>query len=197
LMSFDSVGLALAALSSYFLGALPFSAWIARWRGVDIRHLGSGNPGATNVARTLGLSAGALALLLDLGKGAAAAALVGVFHAPLAVAGFAVLGHNWSVFLRFGGGKGVATSLGVLFVVSLPAALATVGVWFVLVALTRKVSIGSVISMGFAPAFLWWVKADPTLVGLFVALAALSLFLHRANLRRLLKGQELSLSAKR
>lgn len=181
------------AIVSYSLGALPFSKWIAHWQGVNIQETGSGNPGATNVARSLGLTFGAIALVLDLVKGAAAAALAQGLEAPLILSGLAVIGHNWSVFLRFHGGKGVATTLGVLAVVSWQTASLTVGVWLVLVALTRKVSLGSVIAMLAAPVILWFFVKNLEWVGLFAALGVLSLIRHRKNIRRLFHGEELSL----
>lgn len=185
-----------AALASYCLGALPFSLWIARAQGVDIQTVGSGNPGATNVARSVGIGWGILALLLDLGKGVAAGLTVVAVQAPFPLAGFAVLGHNWSLFLRFRGGKGVATSLGVLLVASWSAGLGTIGVWALLVALTRKVSVGSVVALLASPLFLWWMTADLALTALFAALALLGVIRHRQNIQRLLQGKEHTLTKK-
>lgn len=179
-----------AALFSYLIGALPFSAWVASRRGVDIRKVGSGNPGATNVARTVGMRWGILSFLLDAGKGVAAAALTGALQAPMALSGLAVIGHNWSPFLRFGGGKGVATTLGLLLPISWPAALCTVGVWALLMGLTRTVSLGSVVALLAAPAFLWLWGETAEEIGLFAALGVLSLWRHRQNLMRLRHGQE-------
>lgn len=181
------------AIVSYSLGALPFSKWIARWQGVNIQETGSGNPGATNVARSLGLAFGTIVLVLDLAKGAAAAALAQGLETPLILSGFAVIGHNWSVFLHFRGGKGVATTLGVLAVASWPAASFTVGVWLILVALTRKVSLGSVIAVLSAPIILWFFVKNLELIWLFAALGVLSVVKHRKNIRRLFDGEELSL----
>jgi len=190
-MEADQVWTALAAaLGSYLLGALPFSLWIAKARGVDIQAVGSGNPGATNVARSVGVSWGILALLLDLGKGVVAGKVVLALQAPLPLAGFAVLGHTWSLFLRFRGGKGVATSLGVLLVASWSAGLSTAGVWVLLVALTRKVSVGSVIALLLSPLFVWWTTGDLSLVTLFAALALLGAVRHWENIQRLLQGKE-------
>jgi len=186
-----------AALVSYLLGALPFSLWIAKAQGVDIQAVGSGNPGATNVARSVGMGWGILALLLDLGKGVTAGITVAALQAPLPLAGFAVLGHNWSLFLRLGGGKGVATSLGVLFVASWSAGLSTAGIWLVLVALTRKVSVGSVIALMASPLFLWWMTNDLPLVVLFATLALLGLVRHWQNIQRLLQGREHALLNKK
>ena len=180
-----------AALLSYFIGALPFSAWVASGRGVNIRKVGSGNPGATNVARALGVGWGILSFLLDAGKGVAAVALTGALDAPLALSGLAVVGHNWSPFLRLSGGKGVATTLGLLLPISWPAALCTMGLWASLMALTRKVSLSSILALLASPAILWLWGGTGALVGLFAALGALSLWRHRQNIQRLWRGQEL------
>jgi glycerol-3-phosphate acyltransferase PlsY len=164
---------------SYLIGALPFSLWIAKWRGVEIQMVGSGNPGATNVARSVGKEWGALALVLDIGKGAVAGLLLAELNAPLALAGFAVLGHNWSPFLKFKGGKGGATTLGVLIAVNWLAAVWTIAVWLVLVLITRKVSIGSIIALLASPVVLWLIQADWTLILMFAALGVLSVIRHR------------------
>ncbi len=181
---------AAAAALSYGAGALPFSVWIARARGVDIRAVGSGNPGATNVARVLGRGHGALALVLDLSKGLLAVAVCAGLGAAPSWAALAVLGHNWSPFLRFHGGKGVATTLGVLVGVHWPAALATVGVWLLVTLLTRKVSLGSILALLTAPLALWALEAGTALVLTFAGLGVLSLVQHRANLQRLWRGEE-------
>lgn len=186
-----------AALLSYFMGALPFSAWVASGRGVDIRKVGSGNPGATNVTRALGMRWGILSFLLDAGKGVAAVVLTGALGAPLALSGLAVVGHNWSPFLRFSGGKGVATTLGLLLPISWPAALCTMGLWASLMALTRKVSLSSVLALLASPVILWLWGGAGERVGLFAALGALSLWRHRQNIQRLLRGQELPLGGAR
>lgn len=174
------------------LGTLPFSLWIAKARGIDIQKVGSGNPGATNVARSAGLPWGVLALVFDIGKGVAAGFATLGLGAPLWLSGFAVLGHNWSVFLKFRGGKGVATTLGVLLVVSWMGALATMGVWAVLVALTRKVSVGSLIALMASPLILLLLNEDISVVILFGVLAIISVIRHRENIHRLIKSEELS-----
>jgi len=182
--------LSIAAALAYGVGALPFSAWIARAKGVDIRAAGSGNPGATNVARALGRPYGALALALDLGKGLAAVGVCAWLGVALPWAALAVIGHNWSPFLRFGGGKGVATTLGVLLGAAWPVALASVGVWLTVTLLTRKVSLGSILALLAAPLILWALEAGAALVWTFAGLGVLSLIRHRANLQRLWRGEE-------
>ena len=181
---------------AYLIGSIPFSFLVARAFGVeDVRRVGSGNVGATNVLRNAGKAAGALALLLDLGKGAAATALAGrlapgdaVLPAVAAVA--AVVGHMYPVWLRFEGGKGVATGLGAF------APLAPVGALFALVAFaltaaaTRYVSLGSVAG-GVAMAAFAFTSRGPDPVAVAAALTAvLVVFRHRSNLRRILGGTE-------
>lgn len=177
---------------SYTLGALPFSLWIARAKGIDIQSVGSGNPGATNVARSAGLPWGILALIFDIGKGVAAGWVTSSLQAPLWLSGFAVLGHNWSIFLKFHGGKGVATTLGVLGYISWMGAAWTMGVWAIFVAFTRKVSVGSLIALLISPVILFLLNEDMTIVALFGVLAVISVIRHRKNIQRLLQGEELS-----
>lgn len=180
----------LHALLAYLIGAMPFSYLIANARGVDVRSVGSGNVGATNVARSAGRSMGALALLLDVAKGVAAVAIGWALGTPLWLAGLAVIGHNWSVFLNFQGGKGVATTLGLLGALAWPVALVTLGVWGGLVAATRYVSVGSVGCLLLAPVWLLVFGYPAEFVGLMVGLGLLSAYRHRANIRRVLSGEE-------
>ncbi len=190
---------------SYLLGAIPFGYLIARAKGVDIRSVGSGNIGATNVARALGKGFGILVFVLDVLKGflptlAARAWLHGEAEGvPLAVVltGLAAIaGHNWPVTLRFKGGKGVATSCGV-FLALFPTGLAiALGTWVLVVAVTRYVSLGSI--LGGAALFLAacaipeqpFSRAQVSLT-IFAGVAGLiSVLRHRANIGRLLKGTE-------
>jgi glycerol-3-phosphate acyltransferase PlsY len=197
----DGARAAIVVVMAYLLGALPFSVWIARARGVDVRKVGSGNPGATNVLRAAGRGAGLLALACDVGKGVVAVLLARLLlpspwwwgWAALAV----VCGHVFSVFLRFRGGKGVATAAGALGAVS-PLALGAAMVVFVAtVALTRYVSLGSMLGAIAFPAALWWLAPDTfaraTRTSLLMSsglIALLVLVRHRANLERLLAGTE-------
>lgn len=178
------------ALLAYLIGAIPFSYLIARARGIDVRQVGSGNVGATNVARAAGRGWGAFALLLDVAKGVAGVALGLALGTPLSLGGMAVIGHNWSVFLNFQGGKGVATTLGLLGALAWPVALVTVGVWGGLVAATRYVSVGSVGCLLLAPIWLIVFGYPAEVVGLMGVLGVLSVYQHRANIRRLLSGEE-------
>src|SRR5690606_15254470 len=144
----------------YLLGAVPFGFLAGRlWGKVDIRTLGSGNIGATNVLRTLGTLPAALVLLLDAAKGwAAVAGAIGLGLSDLAVAGAAlaaVAGGNCPVFLGCRGGRGIAPALGVLLALAPAVAAVLTGVWLAVVLLTRYVSLGSTIASGLLPVLLW------------------------------------------
>jgi acyl phosphate:glycerol-3-phosphate acyltransferase len=184
-------------LGAFLLGGIPFSHLIARRRGVDLRTVGSGNVGATNLARSLGYGVGAVGLLLDAAKGAVAVLVPRAALGPQATpviqalaASLAVAGHSFSPFLRFKGGKGVATGAGAFAVLAPQATLAAVGVFGVVVALTRIVGLASVLAALALPlaACLFGaarpVTAAATVVGILVIAR------HRANIARLLRGTE-------
>ena len=180
---------------AYLLGSIPFGYLIVRGKvGADIRDTGSGGTGATNVSRRAGKAAGVLTLLLDAAKGAAAVliakALTGDDWVIAAAAIAALVGHIFPVWLGFRGGKGVATGVGI-FLVLAPIALLCAGVIFVaIVALTRYVSLGSIIAALLIPVFVWWQSdVRPSLIAA-VAGAALILFAHRGNIQRLLSRTE-------
>lgn len=181
---------------AYLIGSIPFSFLVARAFGVhDVRRVGSGNVGATNVLRNAGKMAGVLALLLDLGKGAAASALAGRLAPgdgvlPAAAALAAVVGHMYPVWLRFQGGKGVATGLGAFAPLAPTAAVAALVAFALVAPATRYVSLGSVAG-GVALAAVAFALRGPDPVAIAAALtAALVVFRHRANLRRILGGTE-------
>jgi len=181
---------------AYLIGSIPFSFLVARAFGVhDVRRVGSGNVGATNVLRNAGKAAGVLALLLDLGKGAAASALAGRLAPgdealPAAAAVAAVVGHMFPVWLRFEGGKGVATGLGAFAPLVPKAALAALLAFALVAAATRYVSLGSVAG-GVALAASAFALRGPDPVAIAAALTfALVAFRHRSNLRRILGGRE-------
>jgi len=186
----------LFALSAYLWGSIPFSYLVARAKGVDLKRVGSGNVGATNVARSVGLPYGVLAFLLDWGKGVLAAWLALRWGLPVWLSAFAVAGHNWSPFMGFKSGKGVATTLGILVVLSWPVFLLTLGVWVGLAALTRYVSVASVTALLLSPLWLWLFGASGEGIGLMLGLGLLSAFQHRENFRRLLRGEEHRLGEK-
>jgi len=185
--------LALTAVLAYLLGSVPFGVVIARLFGLgDLRKIGSGNIGATNVLRTGNKPAAALTLVLDAGKGAiavlAARALIGDDAAQ--VAGFAAfLGHIFPVYLGFRGGKGVATFLGTLLALHFPAGLAACATWLVVAGLFRISSLSALAAAALAPVWLA-LLSRPDAVVLGVALAALVFLRHHENIRRLLTGAE-------
>lgn len=182
--------------AAYLLGSVPFSFFVARWFGVkDVRQVGSGNVGATNVMRSAGKGAGLLAFVLDAGKGAAAAWLAGLVEPPASIvpplaAAAAVLGHMYPVWLGFRGGKGVATGAGA-FVPLAPAATAGALVVFAVTAgLTRYVSLGSVAGAAALATFAFILGSPPAVSWTAAFVAALVIWKHRANLQRLGKGTE-------
>jgi glycerol-3-phosphate acyltransferase PlsY len=182
-----------AAVICYVLGSLPFSYWVARLKNLDIREHGSRNVGATNVTRVVGIGYGLLALVGDVAKGAVAAWLTGFLSVPLWVSGFSVVGHNWSLFLRCTGGKGVATTVGVLFVFSWTTVLVTVAIWIITVLLTRYVAVGSMVALLLVPVVLYFLQAGAVnieLIGLSAVLGLMTVWQHRSNIRRILQGEE-------
>lgn len=180
----------------YLLGAVPFSYLIACLRKIDIRQHGSGNVGATNVTRVVGVGYGLLSLLGDVGKGAVAVWLTGFFNLPLWLSGFAVVGHNWSIFLGFTGGKGVATTVGLMLGFGLwPLLLVTVGIWIVAVLITQYIAVGSIVALLLAPGALYFLESPSNavrwrLIALFALLGLLTVWQHRSNIRRIAQGAE-------
>ena len=187
------INLGLIALA-YLLGSIPFGLILARQLGGhDVRKTGSGNIGATNVARVVGPAAGILTLLLDVGKGALAVWLAGRYSGLAGIA--ALLGHCFPIWLKFKGGKGVATALGVFFVLAPLAALGAVLFFCAVVVMWRYVSLGSVSAAAVMPLlvyFFWAPGHAPPLVVIFGTLfaAALVVVKHDTNLQRLVDGTE-------
>jgi len=191
-------------LLAFLAGSLPFAFWAGRLRGIDLRARGSGNLGATNVLRTLGPAWGICTLLLDVGKGWVAVAalpawlgLEGVSSGsvwPLAATLAAILGHVFSPWTGFRGGKGVATSLGAFLALALGPALMSVGAFIAVVWLWRYVSVGSqVLAVTFTVGSVLWGPPEPLrwyVVGLGVLVSILIAWRHRANWGRVAKGTE-------
>jgi glycerol-3-phosphate acyltransferase PlsY len=184
----------IAVVAAYFLGSIPFSLLIARRRGVDLRTAGSGNVGATNVFRTAGVGPGIGALVLDVAKGSAAVLIAdrlgtGV-AVPVAAAVAAIVGHVAPVWLRFRGGKGVATAAGAFAVLTPMAVGIAVATFLVTLASTRIVSLGSMISAIVFAVAVFVTRADPR-ISLAAAVTALIIVVsHRANLLRIIAGTE-------
>lgn len=184
----------LALVLTYLLGALPAAAWIARSRGIDIRTVGSGNAGATNVQRTLGWGPGLGVAFFDAAKGAAAVLLarwLGLLPEWAALCGIlAILGHNYSVFLSFKGGKGVATSLGTIVAIDpiVGACVLVLGIFSV--TLTRYVSVGSLVGGAVAVTTAAALGRPGWEVLLLLALCVLVVWQHRDNIQRLQAGTE-------
>jgi acyl phosphate:glycerol-3-phosphate acyltransferase len=196
-----------AAIGAYFLGSIPTGYLVARAKGVDIRTVGSGNIGATNVFRIVGKPAGVFVLAFDALKGFLACvwmpllafgifapkanpAVVSMEHLSIIAGMFAVLGHNYPCWLRFKGGKGIATSAGVLIALVPWALMIILTVWIILFALTRYVSLGSVSAAFTLPFAVWLTGGSWTMIGITALLGVLAIYKHRGNIQRLISGTE-------
>src|SRR5947209_15495266 len=189
----SDVSLVLALLFGYLLGSIPFGLLLTRLAGTeDLRSIGSGNIGATNVLRTGRKGLAAATLACDLLKGTAAVLIAGAFGGAEAamLAGLAAfLGHLFPVWLKFRGGKGVAVYIGVLIGLFWPAALVFGAVWLATAATSRYSSLSSPVASFVTPIFLWWF-GHPALASLFVVLTLLVFYIHRENIKRLQAGSE-------
>jgi glycerol-3-phosphate acyltransferase PlsY len=190
----------LAAIGGYLLGSVPFGLVITQLAGLgDIRAIGSGNIGATNVLRTGRKDLALLTLLLDAGKAGIALliarALFGL-EAGLIAGGAAFIGHCFPVWLRFKGGKGVATFLGTLIAADWRIGLGACLVWLIVAGLGRRSSLASLGAAAASPAIALALQEPPALVALTVVLAVLIFWLHRANIGRLLRGEEPKIGSK-
>lgn len=205
----------ITALAAYLLGSIPTGYLVAKAKGIDIRSVGSGNIGATNVFRILGKGAGIFVLLADALKGFAACALlcpfifnwfaphlsglVVYFHdEPIKVqtryfliAGMAaILGHNYTCFLKFKGGKGIATTAGVLIALAPGAFLVVLVIFILVVVVTRYISLASITAAFCLPFAVWFLHGSKTMIVVTAALGALAIYKHKANIKRLLNGTE-------
>jgi glycerol-3-phosphate acyltransferase PlsY len=192
--------LLLVAAASYLLGSIPFGVVITRALGLgDLRQIGSGNIGATNVLRTGNRTAAAATLILDAAKGGVAVllarALVGPDAAQVAAL-FAFLGHLYPVWLKFRGGKGVATFLGTLLALAWPVGLAACATWAVTAAVSRISSLSALVAAGLAPVWLL-IFGRGQMLALVVILAALVILRHTANIARLRAGTEPRIGARK
>ncbi len=193
--------LLLFSLLAYFLGSIPFGLLVARQvQGIDIREHGSKNTGATNVFRVVGKKWGFLVLFLDALKGALAVFIPVFFFPELSFAWkslfavTAILGHSFSVWIQWKGGKGVATSLGVFLALTPQATLLTLAGWILVFVISRTISIASLSAAVIFPVvvlvFFRGGEAFPVLMPLSLVLGAFIFYTHRANIGRILKGEE-------
>jgi glycerol-3-phosphate acyltransferase PlsY len=183
--------------SAYLLGSIPTGFLFGRAHGIDIRKVGSGNIGATNVMRALGKKWGILVLVLDALKG-----FVPVFYAPRCVPGLdptrveilaclaVIAGHNWTCWLKFKGGKGIATSAGALLAFLPGPLLCGLGVWGLVFAIWRYVSLASIAAALTVPVAAWLLQRTQGTVGFAAVLALVAVWKHRPNIRRLMAGTE-------
>lgn len=189
----------LLVLFSYLLGSIPTGYILGSLAGVDVRQAGSGNVGATNVARVVGKRHGIFTLVADVAKGLVpvivALSLGLTALATVAVGIAAFLGHLYPVFLQFRGGKGVATALGVFLGLAPWATLILIVIFIALLLTTRIVSLSSMLTAGFAPVVFWLFFHSPIVTGMSVFIAAMIVLRHRGNIQRLRSGTEPKLGA--
>ncbi len=196
------LALIFAVISIYLIGSFPTSFIFAKiLKGIDIREVGSKNAGATNVVRTVGKIPGLLTLIIDVLKGMLAVTLVANFFYSFNIdldhdfyiglmALIVVCGHIWSVFLRFRGGKGVATTLGVGAVIALPVLLVTIGIWILVFVLTSYVSLASILALMAFPIFAIIFNYPFYIVLFATAICLISIYKHKDNIKRLIEGRE-------
>ena len=186
-------------VGAYLCGAIPFGFLIGKMRGVDVRTVGSKNIGATNVFRTVGKTWGLLAFLCDFLKGLVPVILAqrfgGAHHLPLAVGLMTVVGHMFTCFMKFKGGKGIATGFGMLVGLIPWLVLVAFGIWAVTVWLSHYISLGSCVAAAFLSVFVWfpWLspgRADLPLCVVVTLVGFVAIYKHKSNIRRLLAGCE-------
>jgi len=190
----------LIAVLGYLIGSIPFALVLARQRGLDLRKVGSGNLGAANVFRASGATAGVLVAVLDIGKGAVSVLVAEQLSdgpAWPAVAGLAaIVGHVYPIWLRFRGGKGVATACGVFAVLTPLAAAPALAAFLATVWITRYISLGSVVASVVLPPLTYVTGSSAPVVAAGVAASILIVFRHRSNLARLASGTERRIGAR-
>ncbi len=186
----------LLIVSAYLIGSVPFGYLLARlFKRIDIREFGSHNIGATNVLRVVGPFPAVLTLLFDIGKGAIVVLLTKRYFPsftllPIIVGICAICGHNFSIFLKGRGGKGVATGFGVLLGLVPIVALLTFLVWLFVVLISRYISLASLVGALAFPIFLWIKEENISLIGLGILVFILVVIRHRENIKRLIKKTE-------
>jgi acyl phosphate:glycerol-3-phosphate acyltransferase len=205
-------GYILTAVVAYLLGSIPTGFLVAKARGVDIRTVGSGNIGATNVLRALGKTVGIFVMLADAAKGWVAVAVVArAFWGWCFPAGdlqaqewigicagvCAILGHNYTCWLGFKGGKGIATSAGVFIALAPWGLLIALGIWVLAFAASRYVSVASILAALVLPVTVWFTTHRPALAVVTAVMAVLAIYKHKTNIKRLLDGTEHRFGAKK
>ncbi len=213
----------IVAVAAYLLGSIPTGFLVARARGIDIQKSGSGNIGATNAMRVLGKPAGIFVMLVDCAKGWLAVYFgaisyrlffqhysavpdarglyplptqQGIYQFALIAGIFAVLGHNYPCWLKFKGGKGIATTAGVYLALAPEALGIALAVFILTVLISRYVSLGSIVAAIVLPVAVWFTKENLFLESVTIALCALAIFRHKKNMQRLLAGTENRLGKK-
>lgn len=210
-MSFDLL-LIIGVIISFLIGSIPTGQIIAKSKGIDLRKVGSGNIGATNVLRSVGKNAAILTLIGDMAKGAIPVVIAKTighgswgmgheFNEQSLIEGImglsAILGHNFSLFLNFRGGKGVATSLGVLLAFSPHAALLTITIWLLAIKRTRYSSLSALIAFGLLPFSIYLLDYSKETMIIAIAITILIFTMHTANIKRLIQGTESKIGQKR
>jgi len=193
-----SVKFVILLLIAYMLGNISPSTILAKAKGIDIKKAGSGNAGTTNALRVLGAKAAVITLVIDIGKGFLAVFIAGRFLDPMQVSFCALavfLGHVWPLLLKFKGGKGVATAFGALLALNWQLALICLGIVVLVVLVTRMVSLGSVTAALAFPFLACFMEKEFLPAGICMAL--ILIFKHRANIARILSGNESKLSFKK
>lgn len=187
-------------LLAFLIGSIPTGLLIAKTKGIDLRRVGSGNIGATNVLRAVGKEAALVTLLGDIAKGVVPVAIgkflgFGVFDAGI-LGISAILGHNFSLFLKFKGGKGVATSIGVLLAFSPYVALLTITFWLLTARWTRYSSLSALVAFGLLPLSIYMLDYSKGKMIIAVAIAGLIFIRHTTNIKRLIQGTESKIGEK-
>ena len=190
-----------AIIGGYLIGSIPFGLVLTRLAGYgDIRSIGSGNIGATNVLRTGNKPLALATLLLDSGKGAIAVGIAlyfSTFEVAMVAGFFALVGHLFPVWLKFKGGKGVATTLGTLIALKWPLGLAACALWLLSAVITRYSSLSALVAIGLTPIIAHFLYHDANLSGLCGVIATLVFVKHRANIKRLITGEEPKIGKKK
>jgi acyl phosphate:glycerol-3-phosphate acyltransferase len=189
-------GIMIAAIIAYLLGSIPFGLLLTRLAGIgDIRRIGSGSIGATNVLRTGNKAVAGVTLAFDIGKGVAAVLMGALWGAEAALVASvaAVLGHMFPVWLRFRGGKGVATALGVLLALAWPVGVIAAGLWLATALISHYSSLSALVAAVAVPG-VTWLLADPPRAITVSVIAILVVLRHRGNVQRLLAGTESRIS---